>query len=181
MKKAIITTLITIIVLVAAAWITSTAYGQTNGNTTLNATVEGEINVTPAPQEDTPYINFFGNYIGSVEAGDLFYINALENQPDFSIDLYITNPDGLVKSYRYMILKVTIYMQDNEGNWQEVTELNGIELPVTYITLDNPRVTFNLSGLANYKVTIKSGSYKSWPRTTDNDVVPQFYLTTSLT
>jgi hypothetical protein len=180
MKKAIIITLITIIILAAGSWITSTAYGHTNDNTTLNATVEGDIKVTPAPDEDTPHIDFFGNYIGSVAAGDLFYINALENQPDFTIDLYITNTDGLVKSYRYMILKVTVYIEEAAGNWQEVNELNGIELPDQFITLDNPRVTFNLTGQANYKVTIESGSYKSWPHTTDDDVAPQFYLNTNL-
>jgi hypothetical protein len=180
MKKVIIITLITIIVLAAGSWITSTAYGHTNDNTILNATVNGEINVTPAPAENTPAIDFFGNYIGSVEAGDLFYINAAENQPDFSIDLCITNTDELVKSYRYMILKVTVYIEDNEGQWQEVTSQNSIELPATYITLENPQVTFNLFGLANYKVTIESGSYKSLPRTTDGDVAPQFYLNTNL-
>lgn len=176
MKKAIIITLITIIFLAAGSWITSTAYGHTNDNATLNVTTAGEIEITPAPDEDTPHINFFGNCIGSIASGDLFYVNALENQPDFSIDLYITNTDGLVKSYRYMMFKVTVYMQDAAGIWQAVTEQNGIASPQQFITLDNPRVTFNLTGLANYKVAIESGSYKSWPRTTDNDVAPQFYL-----
>jgi hypothetical protein len=180
MKKAIIITLITIIILAAGSWITSAAYGHTNDTNTLNATTIGEIEVTPAPDVDIPHINFFGNYIGSVESGDLFYINALENEPDFSIDLYITNIDGLVKSYRYMILKVTAYTEDAAGNWQAVTQQNGIVLPQQFITLDNPRVSFSLTGLANYKVTIESGSYKSWPRTTDNDVAPQFYLNTNL-
>ena len=180
MKKVIIIILTSIIVLAAGSWITSTAYGHTNDNTNLNATVNGEINVTPAPTEDTPTIDFYGNYLGSVEAGDLFYINAAENQPDFSINLCITNTDVLVKSYRYMILKVTVYVEDSEGQWQQITEQNGIALPATYITLENPQVNFNLIGLANYKVTIESGSYKSLPRTTDNDVAPQFYLNTNL-
>jgi hypothetical protein len=177
MKKAIIITLITIITLAAGSWLTSAAFAHTNDNNILNATVNGEISVTPAPAEDIPNINFFGNYVGSIEGGDLFYVDAASVEADFSVDLYITNADNLVKSYRFMIFKVTVYMLDAEGQWQEFNMLNA---PDTFITLDNARVTISLAGLANYKVAIESGSYKSFPHAADNDVAPQFYLNTSV-
>jgi hypothetical protein len=177
MRKIIIFSLITLIVLTVGSWVTSTAYGHTNDATGLNATVsDSDIYVTPAPQEDAPAIDIFGNYIGGVTAGDLFYVNATESQPDISINLYITNADELVKSFKYLILKVTVYVEDGNGQWQPITSQNGIELPDTYITLENGTATFILPGLANYKVTIESGSYKSFPRSNGGDAIPQFYL-----
>jgi hypothetical protein len=177
MRKTIIFILIAIVVLGAGSWITSTAYGHTNGNTGLNAdTTEDDIYVTPAPLEDIPVVEFFGNYIGSMNAGDLFYVTANESQLDISLNLYITNTDELVKALKYFIVKVGIYVEDAAGQWQKVTTINGIAIPDTYITLQNGTVNFLLPGLANYKVTIESGSYKSFPTTPGDDITPQFYM-----
>jgi hypothetical protein len=176
MKKILVFSLIVIIILTAGSWITSAAYGHTNDNAGMNADANGEINVEAAPQEAAPIIEVFGNYIGGVIGGDLFYITANETQLDFGINLYITNTDQLVKSYKYLILKVAVYVKDGNGQWLQVTEQNGMTLPDAYITLETGPVNFVLPGLANYKVTIESGSYKSYPRTSSGDTAPQFYL-----
>ncbi len=177
MRKIIIFSLIAIIILTVGSWVTSTAYGHTNDNTGLNTAVsDGDIYVTPASPEDTPKIDIFGNYIGTVTGGDLFYVSANESQPDIAINLYITNTDELVKSFKYLMLKVAVYVKDANGQWQQITEQNGVTLPDTYITLQNGTANFILSGLANYKVTIETGSYKSYPSTNDGFAIPQFYL-----
>jgi len=176
MRKTIIFILIAIVVLGAGSWITSTAYGHTNDTTGLNAaTTDDNIYVTPAPLEDIPVVEFFGNYIGSVHAGDLFYVTANESQLDISVNLYITNTDELVKSLRYFIVKIGIYVEGANGQWLKVTTIFSVAIPDTYITLENGTVNFMLPGMANYKFTIESGSYKSFP-TTGNDITPQFYM-----
>jgi hypothetical protein len=177
MKKVIIFVLITLIVLTVGSWVTSTAYGHTNDVAGLAGAVSNsEISIEAASPEAAPAVNFFGNYIGSLEPGDLFYINATDSQPDISINLYITNPDELIKSLRYLIIKVAIYVEDGNGQWQLVTSQNGITRPDTYITLENPQVNFTLPGMTHYKVTVKSGSYKSYPNPKGRDISPEFYL-----
>jgi hypothetical protein len=181
MRRIFIFTLIALLVLTVGSWITSAVYGQTNETAGLNATTSNDdIRVTPAPLEDTPVINFFGNYIGSVKPGDLFYIDATSSQPDISINLYITNANELTQSLRYFILKVAIYVEDDDGQWQKVTSLNGITLPDTYITLENSPVNFALPGMSHYKITIESGSYKSYPSLNNDEILPSFYITADL-
>ncbi len=176
MRKTIIFILTAIVVLGAGSWVTSTAYGHTNDNTGLNAaTTDDNIFVTPAPLENIPVVEFFGNYIGSVHAGDLFYITANESVLDISANLYITNTDELAKALRYFIVKVGIYVQDASGQYQRVTMIDENVIPDTYITLENGTVNFQLPGMANYKITIESGSYKSFP-STGIDITPQFYM-----
>jgi hypothetical protein len=177
MKKRIIFVLATVIVLAIGSWITSAAYGNTNDVAGLAGAVsDGEINIEAAPTEAAPAVHFFGNYIGSVEPGDLFYIDVTSSQPDICINLYLTNPAELAKSLRYFILKVAVYVEDGNKQWQLVTSQNGIDMPDTYISLENSPVSFILPGLARYKVTIESGSYKSYPNPKGNEISPQFYL-----
>ena len=161
------------LILLLASWLIPAAYGQTNGDTE-----ESDIIVEVAPPETAPVVSFFGNAIGGVTAGDLFYVNATNYQPDLSVDLYITNSDELVHYLRYLILKVVIYVEETDGQWTQITLQDGTVLPDTYITMQNSPVNFILSGLARYKVTIESGSYYCYPLRSDSgDISPQFYLT----
>jgi hypothetical protein len=172
MKKVLRFILIIVMLLLAASWLSSVAYGQTNGDTEQTS-----IQVEAAPPEALPTVDFFGNAIGGVTAGDLFYIDAVSSPVDISLDLYITNPDELIHYLRYLILKVMVYVEDADGQWQQVTLQNGTALPDTYITLQNSPVNFILPGLARYKVTIESGSYHSFPfHSNSGDISPSFYL-----
>jgi hypothetical protein len=178
MKKVIIIIMVTVMVLTVASWLTSTAFGHTNDDVALGSTIaEGNITVEAAPLEAAPSVTFFGSAIGGVEPGDLFYVSANNSPLDFTINLYITNADQLIHYLKYLILKVTVYVEDAGGQWLPVTSLDGIALPDTYITLENSRVEFTVTGQANYKVTIESGSYNCLPvRPGSGDVSPQFYL-----
>ena len=157
------------------SWLTSAVFGQTNSDTG-----QTDIQVTAAPPEALPSIDFIGNAIGGVKAGDLFYVDTTDSPLDMSLELYITNPDELIHYLRYLILKVAVYVEDTDGQWQLITSQNGTALPDTYITLQNSPVRFILPGAAYYKVTIESGSYHSFPFRHGNDeIAPSFYLTAS--
>ncbi len=158
--------------LLAVSWIIPAAYGQTNSDTE-----QTDIKVEAAPPEALPKVDFYGNAIGGVKAGDLFYIDAAGSPLDISLDLYITNPDELIHYLRYLILKVAVYVESADGQWQQITSQNSTALPDTYITLQNSPVNFTLPGLAHYKVAIESGSYHSFPFRPDNgEISPSFYL-----
>jgi len=173
MKKTLRPILIIVTLLLAVSWLTSIAYGQTNGNNEQTT-----IQVEAAPQEALPTVDFFGNAIGGMTAGDLYYIDATGSPADISLDLYITNPGELIHNLRYLILKVAVYVEDAGGQWQKITSQNSTAPTDTYITLQNSPVSFTLPGLARYKVTIESGSYHSFPfRPDSGDISPSFYLT----
>ncbi len=172
MRKTIIFALIIVVTLLVAPRLTSIAYGQDNGDAEMSGII-----IEAAPPQDAPVVDFFGGAIGGVAAGDLFYINATGSPLDMSVNLYITNPDNLIHSLRYLILKVAIYVEVSEGQWEQITSQGGIELPDTYITLQNSPVNFILPGAARYKVAIESGSYYCLPFRPDNgEIAPQFYL-----
>ncbi|OGN98498.1 MAG: hypothetical protein A2Y89_04260 [Chloroflexi bacterium RBG_13_51_18] len=171
MRKIFLFILIIVATTLVASWLIPVAYGQTNGDTE-----QADVYVEAAPPETAPTASFFGNAIGEVTAGDLFYINAISSPADMSLNLHITNSGELIHYLRYLILKVAVYVEDADGQWQKITSQDGIVLPDTYITMQNSPVTFILPGLARYKVTIESGSYHSLPFPSDNGFAPLFYL-----
>jgi len=165
--------LIFVMALLIVSWLTSTAFGQTNDDVE-----QPGILVEAAPPEALPAVDLIGNAIGSVTGGDLFYIDATGSPLDISLDLYITNPDELIHYLRYLILKVAVYVEVTDGQWQQITSQNGTALPDTYITLQNSPVRFTVPGLGNYKITIESGCYHSHPfHPNGGEISPSFYLT----
>ena len=120
----------------------------------------------------------FGKAIGGVTPGDLFSIDATDNPADIQINVYITNAQELIYCYGYLILKVGIYVETDGGEWKEASRWDGELIPDTFITLRNGRVSFILPGLAKYKVTIDSGSFRCIRTQADGgSLAPQFYLT----
>lgn len=120
-----------------------------------------------------------GKTIGGVTTpGDLFYIDAKENPADIQSALYITNAQELSRCYRYLILKVGIYVKSDAGEWEKASMGNGKPIPDTFITMRDGRVSFTLPGLAEYKVTIDSGSYYCRNAVAEGgSVSPQLLLT----
>jgi hypothetical protein len=156
--------------IIAASWLTTVAYGHNNDALQINAENGQDIQITPAPQEDAPAATIYGNAIGSITAGDLFFIYTANTTPDITVNLNLTNTDSLVHTLRYMNLEVGIYRENNPGQWEKV------QLPLTYLTMNNGSVTFDLPGMANYKVTIECGSFKSHPATNQETAAPAFFL-----
>ncbi len=121
--------------------------------------------------------NVFGRTIGGVTPGDLFYLDTTDNPADIRTTLYITNTQELSYYYRYLILKVGVYVETDAGEWEQASIGNGELIPDTFITMRNGQVGFSLPGLAKYKITIDSGSYYCFSTVADGgSVSPQLYL-----
>lgn len=120
-----------------------------------------------------------GKTIGGVTTpGDLFYIDATDSPADVQATLYITNAMELSRSYRYLILRVGVYVRDDSGGWERAVLANGKPIPDTFITMRDGQVSFTLPGLAEYKVTIDGGSYYCRSAVAEGgSVSPQLYLT----
>jgi len=138
---------------------------------------EETVQIEAAEASAQPTWTVFGKYIGGVEAGDVFYIDATDNPADIQVTLYITNTQELSRCYRYLVLNVGVYAENNSGEWEKAAQWNGEPAPDTFITLRNGQVSFTLSGYANYKVTIDGGSFNCITTNADGgSISPRFYL-----
>lgn len=126
-----------------------------------------------------PTWNAFGKAIGGVSTpGDLFYIDATNSAADIQATLYITNAQELTHYYRYLILKVGVYVESNAGEWEKASKGDGEWIADTFITLRDAQVSFTLQGYAKHKITIDSGSFYCTNTGADGgNLSPQFYLT----
>lgn len=159
-----------IALLLLAPWPVAYAY---DSGTAGQETVQ----VTAAEASAAPSAAVFGKAIGSVTPGDLFYINATESVADIDATLYLTNAGELVRNYRYLILKVGVYVQGDDGEWQKISGNNGETIPDTLITMRNGQVSFTLAGYAKYKLTIDGGSFYAFTGNAEGgSLSPQFYL-----
>ena len=160
----------------AVSWLTTVAYGHNNDNLQINAAKGTDIQITPAPQQDAPAATFYGSAIGGVTAGDLFYIDSANTTPDFTATLYLTNVEQLVHNLRYMTLEVGVYREVGPDQWEKALLPDGSAFPTLFLTMNNGTVTFNLPGMANYKVTIENGCFKTQPAGNQETAAPAFYL-----
>ena len=144
-----------------------------------NAMVGQEpVQVRLAEPSAMPGWQVFGNAIGGIDTpGDLFYIDSANNSADIVVTLHLTNAEELIHCYRYMILKVGVYIQNDAGEWEWATLWNGEPIPETYITLRNGQVSFVLMGCAQYKLSIDGGSFYSLSTNGGGgNFSPRFYL-----
>ena len=141
------------------------------------STAQESIQITAAEASAQPTWTAFGKAIGSVTAGDLFYIDATANTADINATLYLTNAPELIHHYRYLTLKIGLYRQVADADWDKVTEYNGMPVPDTFITMNNGQVSVTLSGCASYKLTIDGGSFYSYgAEAGDGNASPEFFL-----
>ncbi len=177
MRKLIKIILIAILVTAAASWLTSVAYGHNNDSIRLDGSINEGIRVEAAPLEAAPSITCHGGAIGSVIRGDLFYIDSTNITQDINVNLTITNADELIHYFKYMTLKVVVYYEVGEGQWEKALMTDGGAFPDIYLTAHNGHVNFNLPGLAQYKVSIESGCFNCYPAgTSGGSAAPLFYL-----
>jgi len=133
--------------------------------------------IAVAEDSESPTWTAFGKALGGVTPGDLFYLDATDNPAGIVATLYITNTQELIGCYRNLILKVGIYTETDNGEWEKASLGNGEPVPDTFITMHNGQVSFTLPGLARYKITIDSGSfYCTTTDTKKGSLSPQFYL-----
>jgi len=134
--------------------------------------------VEVAEPSAAPSWTAFGRAIGGVTTpGDLFYIDATDNATDLQATLYLTNTQQLIHSYRYLNLKVGVYVEDEANQWQIASYGNDELIPDMYITLRNGQVRLTLPGNAKSKVTIDDGCfYCIGTDAKGGSVSPQFCL-----
>jgi len=139
---------------------------------------QAPIQIEAADPATVPQWKAYGNAIGGVTPGNLFYINSSNNTTDMPVTLHMTNTGELVHHYRYLILNVGVYVQTGTDQWEKVTTSNGELLPDTYITMLNGKVSFTLPGYAKYKITIDKGSFYCYGTNSGESAAsPEFYLT----
>jgi hypothetical protein len=127
-------------------------------------------------QETVPNFTAYGRAIGSVPAGDLFYIDTTNDTADKVVILYLTNADGLINHYTFMNLKIGVYV-DSNGEWEPANGSDGELIPETMLSMRNGQVSFLLPGFAKYKVSINGGAYYCTnPNDDDGGLSPQLYL-----
>lgn len=161
--------------LLLAPWPIAYTASYSDGMTDQDA-----IQVSAAEVSAAPTWTAVEKTIGGVTPGDLFFIDATDSGADIQATLHFTNASELVNSFRYLILKVGLYVDNGSGEWEPAYGADGELAPDTFITLRNGYAGFTLPGYAKYKVTIDSGSLYC----TDADIdggstSPQFYLETS--
>ncbi len=159
--------------LLLVPWPIAYAHTYTNDITGHNA-----VRIEVAEPSAAPSWSAFGKATGGVTTPtDLFYIDATGNTADIQTILYLVNAQELSYCYRYLILKVKVYVKNDIGAWQEASMSNGGLIPDTFITLHNGQVSFTLPGYAEYKVTINRGSFYCITTNTDRgSLSPEFYL-----
>ncbi len=169
--------LIALLVTVITSWITTVAYGHENASATLDATIDEGISVEPAPVAEAPNAHVYRNYIGGINPGNLFYINAADVRQDMAITVSLTNADRLIHCFNYLNLEIGVYFEVTPGQWEKALLPDGQTFPRIYLTMNNGSVSFYLPGANRYKVTLESGSYKSHAGGSDiEDITPDFFL-----
>lgn len=147
------------------------AYATSAGDPAGDDTVTIEV----AEASVKPSYKVFGQAIGSVNPGDLFYVNATDNSADIMTTLSLTNANELVSHYTYLFLKVGVYV-DNDGTWEKASDSNGESIPETILSMRNGQVSFLLPGYGKYKITIDGGSFYAINANDDGGLTPQLYL-----
>ena len=158
-------------VLLLAPWPVAYAYDFEG-----DVTGSDQIYVEIARQEESVTLTAFPNTVGGIaDPIDLFYIDTTGSPADAEVTLYLTNAGDLSPHFRYMILQVGIYMQDQDGEWTDLSASGPGAVPEIFLTLMDARATFSLPGLAKYRVAIDSGSYYLTSRA-GSEFSPEFYL-----
>jgi len=141
-------------------------------------TGQDAIQVTAAEASSVPSWTAVEKAIGGVSTpSDLFYIDATDSGADIQATLHITNASELVNSYRFLILKVGLYVDNGNGEWEPAYGVDGELFSDTFITLTDGYTGFTLPGYAKYKVTIDSGSFYCTNADIDGgSTSPTFYL-----
>ncbi len=157
--------------LLLAPWPVVYAYDGVNADSMTSA-------IEPAPQEYGPQLQAYGGAVGHVTPGDLFIIDITGYDADANYELIIANADELALDFRFMNMKVGIFIQGaDEQHWTRLTAANGDALPEIYITMFGGRVDFKLPGGAKYKIMIDTGCFYCYGARGGNDITPPtFYI-----
>jgi hypothetical protein len=157
--------------LLLAPWPIMYAYDGVNADSNIT-------DIQSAGSANAPQLKAYGNAVGHVSPGDLFYVDMTGRQGDVNYQLIISNADELVHAYRFMNLKIGIFVQgEDDAHWTRLAASNGDELPDIYITMFSGLVDFTLPGGARYKIVIDTGCFYCYAIKEGTQIaMPSFYL-----
>jgi len=144
-----------LVIFALAPWTLNYAYGAAG-----DVPEDNPVQIQVAEDSAMPGWQAYGKAIGGIGTpGDLFYFDVTERGGDITASLCIVNTQQLFHCYRYLTLRVGVYVQNSTGDWERASCMNGEPLPETYLTLRTGQVSFMLPGGAKYKLTIDGGSF----------------------
>ena len=162
-----------IAILLLAPWPIAYAYTYEG-----EMTSQGAVRVEAADASVAPSAIAFGRSVGSVTPGDLFYINAIDSASDFSVTIHMTNAGELSQCYRYFVVELVAYVQDETGSWVRTTAYDNQDFNAVCLDMKNGNVSFSLPGCARYKLAVEGGSFYCMAISADGgSLAPNFYLT----
>ncbi|MFC1913657.1 hypothetical protein ACFLXF_00040 [Chloroflexota bacterium] len=136
------------------------------------------VHITAAGPDAAPGWKAFGGAVGSVNPGDLFYIDGRDDSlVDRLVILHLTNADELVHYYRNIVLDIGVYVLTDSGKWEKTNTGNAEMGQDRYLTMRTGYVSFILPGNAEYKITIDGGCFYCFTAPDTGDISPKFYLT----
>ncbi|MFC1912471.1 hypothetical protein ACFLXG_04890 [Chloroflexota bacterium] len=134
------------------------------------------VKIEVADESAKPASTVFGQAISGVDAGELFRIDASNNTADIVVTLYLTNAEELVNYYRFIILNVGVYVENN-GEWEPACGSDGNQIQSTVLSMKNGQVSFILPGYAQYMISIDSGAFSCRnANADDSSLTPRFNL-----
>jgi hypothetical protein len=135
------------------------------------------VSVTPVAGDLTPQVTVYGGAFGSVQPGDLFYIDTANETMDVSFILFFTNTDDLAATYRSLTIDIGLSAENTDGSWTPVTDY-GPASQVLFMSIRTGSIDFTVSGHRRYKVSVTHGCYYAFPVRAETPVaLPEFYLT----
>ena len=155
------------------------AFAQTTASLDLNV-VEKDDFVTVSANSTVPTWKVFGKFKGATGSGALFKVTPSSGfTGDLSCMVMVGNGEELVKCYRVLIMKLSIYGSDGSGDCDTSANLTAYS---EFLTLSKGEVDFTLENLGSaippYWVYLDSGFYIShyWGATTmSGDEDPLLY------
>lgn len=167
---------------IVAALATSVSFAATNATATISVSEvsTAAVSVVVADASDPDHTGEYGSLAnipvvaegatGSVQAGDLYVVDATSYTGDIWVTLYLNNPDTLANDYSYMNLTATVYVYGS--GWTVATDVNG-DPASQVLSLTNGYVSFLLLGGHKYSVSLDNGAFYTLSA---NGTGPSFYV-----
>jgi len=150
------------------------AFTATTTTVDLGLTKKNEFAEVAA--EAGPTWNVWGHYRGKMTAGELFKITPEASYTgDLSVMVVLANGQDLVKAYRVLVFKISVYEDDGSGTSANTSlQLGNTE----YVTMGKAEATFDLTSLgaktSPYWVYLDSGfffTHHSWTDTEEDPIL----------
>jgi hypothetical protein len=125
----------------------------------------------------TPDLGAVVDGVGSINAGDVYYIDTVGYSGNILVTLYVTNQRDLFQNYTDLDLSPNV-REGESGNWSQSVTAGGDTIAgVHHLTFVNDDMSLILQGGTCYCISIDDGHYVCVdPEALIGSVLPTFYL-----